>query len=56
MAELNDPFKHSYIGKVTDAPGLFTADLKDKGFDPASRMPGRGDGGSPVHGNLNKLP
>lgn len=55
MADLNTP-QVSYIGKVADALGPFTADLKDKGFDPSSRMGGRGDDGSPVHGNLNKLP
>ena len=54
MADLNAP-QDCYIGKVADALGPFAADLKDKGFDPASRIPGRGDGGSPVHGNLNKL-
>ena len=38
MADLNDPLKDSYIGKVADALGPYTADLKDKGFDPASRI------------------
>ncbi len=38
MADLNDPLKDSYIGKVADALGPYTTELKDKGFDPASRI------------------
>ena len=38
MADLNDPLKDSYIGKVADALGPYTADLTAKGFDPASRI------------------
>jgi len=38
MADLNDPLKESYIGKVADALTPYTDDLKAKGFDPASRI------------------
>ncbi|MEO7932588.1 MAG: hypothetical protein ABIT76_05465 [Chthoniobacterales bacterium] len=38
MSDLNDPLKESYIGKVADALGPYTADLTAKGFDPASRI------------------
>ena len=38
MADLNDPLKDSYIGKVADALGPYAADLTAKGFDPASRI------------------
>lgn len=38
MADLNDPLKDSYIGKVADALGPYAADLNAKGFDPASRI------------------
>jgi len=38
MSDLNDPLKESYIGKVADALGPYTDDLKAKGFDPASRI------------------
>src|SRR5438105_9812615 len=38
MADLNDPLKDSYIGKVADALGPYTDDLKAKEFDPTSRI------------------
>ena len=38
MADLNDPLKESYIGKVGDALTPYTAELTAKGFDPASRI------------------
>ncbi|MCX6896028.1 MAG: hypothetical protein NTZ16_11125 [Verrucomicrobia bacterium] len=38
MADLNDPLKDSYIGKVGDALTPYTAELTAKGFDPASRV------------------
>ena len=38
MADLNDPLKDSYIGKVGNALTPYTAELTAKGFDPASRI------------------
>ena len=38
MADLNDPLKDSYIGKVADALGPYSVDLTAKGFDPSSRI------------------
>ena len=45
MSDLNDPLKDSYIGKVADALGPYTDDLKAKGFDPASRIDQLGKAG-----------
>jgi hypothetical protein len=36
MSDLNDALKESYIGKVADALTPYAAELKAKGFDPAS--------------------
>ncbi len=38
MSDLNDPLKDSYIGKVADALGPYSAELAAKGFDPVSRI------------------
>jgi hypothetical protein len=50
MADLNDPLKDSYIGKVADALGPYAAELKDKGFDPASRIDQLGKAGGLIEG------
>ena len=36
MADLNDPLKDSYIGKVADALQPYAAELKTTGFAPAN--------------------
>ena len=38
MADLNDPLKDSYIGKVGDALKPYADELKGKGFDAADRI------------------
>lgn len=38
MSDLNDPLKDSYIGRIADATGPYTDELKAKGFDPTSRI------------------
>src|SRR5438067_10068575 len=54
MADLNDPLKDSYIGRVADALGPYSTELKDKGFDPASRIQ-QLTGAGPLIENASKL-
>lgn len=54
MADLNDPLKDSYIGRVADALGSYTDELKSKGFDPASRIQ-QLTGAGPLIENASKL-
>jgi hypothetical protein len=54
VADLNDPLKDSYIGKVADALAPYTAELTAKGFDPTSRI-GQLTGAGPLIENAGKL-
>ena len=56
MADLNDPLKDSYIGKVADALKPYSADLTAKGFDPTSRITQLGGAGELIEsaGKLRK--
>lgn len=54
MADLNDPLKESYIGKVADALTPYNDELKAKGFDPASRIQQLTSAG-PLIENASKL-